>query len=710
MRPIKPVIDDAKLKAILEAERTASLGASQSSDLSDQRIRALDYYMGDMDRDMPAPDGQSSAVSTDVQDTVEGLLPIVLDVLVGSDNVAEFRPEGPEDEAAAAQETAFINNVFYEQNDGFLTMYTAVKDACLSKNSFIKWWMEKDEARTREDYRALTPDAYAMVASDTEVTIVDSEQYQDVDPLTQQPTTYYNVTVESVRTRLRPRIAAVAPEEMLVSKLARTIQTSPYLAHVQGRPQADVIADFPEKEEVIRNAPTRSLTTDNSEGFERQTVEDTADILGAAETINKDMREVEVTEHYIRLALEADKIARRYKITTVGKYDVLDIEEVTSWPFSTGTPILMPHRLFGRSVADLVIDIQQIKTSLLRATLNNAYFANNQRIEVSETHASENTIDDLLNNRVGGIVRTRMPGGLNQIETQSIGHWVAPIIEYMDGVAAKRTGVSDKNTGLDQDSLNHSRPGAVNRIMDAAEMRVKLIARIFAETLVVDTFRGLHEMLQQYGEEQEVAYLSGKWITVNPREWKTRKTMKVTLPLGGVSKQQMLGFFGNMLNIQKEIIQEQGGTDGPMVSWQGVYSTVDQMAKLAGLKGAQPFFMQPGPPDPNRPKPPDPKMVEANARAAATQADQQGKQQLAREQFAHDTQMEALKLNAQRQREQEEFAHKQAMDRLQFAHDREMAVIEARFDQQLEAFRANEQIKIDRAQAQQQARKGVGEV
>ena len=722
MKPVNKTLDDATIQSILKAERANSLGAEQSSDLSEQRIRNMDYYMGDMTDSMPANEGESSAVSTDVQDLVEGVLPIILDALSGSDKVVEFMPRGPQDEKAAYQETCFVNHVFYQQNDGFLTLHNAVKDALLSKNCYIKWWMESDEARTREKYRGLTEDAFAQITSDTEVSVIDTEQYADTDPATQQPVTYYNVITEAVKKKLRAKIAAFAPEEFLISKNAVNVKDAPYLAHVQRKPQADLISQFPDKEQVIRSSPNAVTTGDNYEAFARQTVQDNQDQLQTADDVNKDMRLIEVTEHYIRLALEEDKVARRYKITTVGTgADIIDLEEVTAWNIASGTPIIMPHRHFGRAVADLGIDIQEIKTSLLRATLNNAYYANNQRMEVSETHASENTIDDLLNNRVGGLVRTKMPGGLTAIQTQSIGGWVEPIIEYMDGVAAKRTGINPNNTAIDADSLNHARTGAVTRIMDAAEMRIKLMTRVFAETLIVDVFRGLHGMLQEFSEEKEVFQVEGAWVEVDPREWTKRDRMTVAMPLGGASKQQMLGFFAHMLTVQQAAMTAQGSPNGPLVSYQGIYKTLDDMVKLAGLKTAQGYFMQPPPPNPNAPPPPDPRMVEAqgkvDAQKAQTAANIQGDQaQAAADQqrdaqkFEFEQRMEQMKLQFKHQSETDQFAHKAALDKMKFEHESQMAAMKAGFELRLDAHKATEQIKIDKAQAAQEAKQGVGEV
>lgn len=709
MKPVNRKLSDGEIKAILQAERANALGTNLSSDLSEQRIKAFEYYMGEM-TDMPVGDGESSAVSTDVQDVVEGVLPIIVDALTSGDKIVQFNPHGAGDEAASEQETDYINHVFYQENDGFLIMYTLVKDALLSKNSFVKWWMEDEEERTREPYKGLTEDAFALLTADKDVEIISSEQYATVDPITRQPMTMYDAITEAVKTKKRRKIAAVPPEEIIISKLARNIPNTPYMAHIMRRARADVKKDFPGKEELIQSAPAAISSSDNNEANVRQSVMDNQDSLNTASAANKDMELVEVAEHYIRLVMEKDGVARRYKITTVGTgYNILDIEEVTSWPFASGTSIIMPHRLIGRALADLAIDIQQIKTSLTRATLNNAYYANNQRMEVAETHASESTIDDLLNNRVGGIVRTKMPGGLNQIETQSIGHWTLPLIEYMDSVKENRTGASRYNQGLDGDSLNHTATG-VTRIMDASEMRVKMMARVLAETLVVDLFRGVHQMCQEFQEEEEVVQLRGNWVTVNPREWKSRRHMTVTLPIGGASKQQLLAFFAQMLGVQKEILMQQGGPNGPLVSYQNIFAAVEQMTKLAGLKSVDPFFMKPPPPDANAPKAPDPKMVEAQSKAQVAQQQQQSDAQNAQQKLASTAQLDQLKMQMQHQREQDKFEHAQRLDKMKFDHETMMETMKAGFDMKLEAFKTQEAAKLNRQQAELSVKANVGNV
>ena len=108
----------SELKAMLAAEKADALAAVSASKLSHERTDAMDYYLGDMARDMPAPEGRSRAVSTDVADTSEGLMPSLMEIFCTGDEVMRFEPVGPEDVAAAEQETDYVNHVFMQANPG----------------------------------------------------------------------------------------------------------------------------------------------------------------------------------------------------------------------------------------------------------------------------------------------------------------------------------------------------------------------------------------------------------------------------------------------------------------------------------------------------------------------------------------------------------------------------------------------------------------
>src|SRR5712691_13109738 len=168
-----PKMSPGDLKALLAVERADALSAMSASKLSDERATALDYYLGDMTKDMPAPDGRSKAVSSDVADTIEGLMPTLMDIFCGGDEVVRFDPVGPEDVAAAEQETDYVNHVFMQSNPGFLVLYSFIKDALLSKVGIVKIWWEEREEEERETYLDLDDAAFAMIAADPGIEIVE---------------------------------------------------------------------------------------------------------------------------------------------------------------------------------------------------------------------------------------------------------------------------------------------------------------------------------------------------------------------------------------------------------------------------------------------------------------------------------------------------------------------------------------------------------
>lgn len=161
-------MDDDEVKALVGASRAAALASMSAGSLVEERARAMDYYLGEMDEDMPPEPGRSKAVSTDVADVIEGLMPQLMDIFAGSDEVVRFEPVGPNDEAAAQQETDYVNHVFMQQNPGFMVLYSFIKDALLSKVGIVKVWWEEREEEQRDTFYDLTEDQFALLAQTVE--------------------------------------------------------------------------------------------------------------------------------------------------------------------------------------------------------------------------------------------------------------------------------------------------------------------------------------------------------------------------------------------------------------------------------------------------------------------------------------------------------------------------------------------------------------
>lgn len=597
-------MSESELLATLQAEKSDALAAVEAAKLSEERERAHDYYNGDMSTDMPVQKDRSQAVSSDVADTVEGLMPGLMEIFASGDEVVRFLPEGPEDVAASQQETDYINHVFLNKNPGFLISYTFVKDALLSKVGVVKVVWEQNEKEERETYLNQPDDVYALIAADPRVEIVEHTQHEDGS---------HDITVATKRNYGCCKVYNVPPEEYGISRSARSTFDAEYQFHEVKVSEARLIGEGWDAD-VIRKLPD-APADETSEAAARNTVDEDTDTNSS---MNKATRLVTKTEHYVVIDYEQDGKPALYRITTGGKDSatiltrggVPDIERMDLPPFAAMTPFIVTHRFFGKSAADMVMDIQRMKTALTRGLLDNVYLANNQRIEVAEETAHPKTLEDLLSNRPGGVVRTKRPGGLVPIPNQPIGDFVFPVLEYLDMTREWRTGVVRQGQGIDADALQNQSATAVQKVYNAAQVKMKLIARIFAETGFKDMFRLIHGVVRKNDRQVNTVRLRNQWVPVDPRNWKTRDDMVATVGLGSGGKQEQLAFWGEVIKLQAQAIQQ---PQLNIVKPKHLYNSAKKWMEIGGEKSADEYFFDPDQEPPPEP-PPDPKMLELQAK------------------------------------------------------------------------------------------------
>jgi len=684
------VIDTNQIRAIVIAEKASAISSDSTSDLGKQRGMALDFYLGDLGEYMPVLEGQTSASSSDVSDTIETMLPALMDIFTSGEEYCEFSPQGPEDVEAARQETDYVNHVFMHENPGFLILYSQIKDALLSKNGIVKAWWEENETAEKETYKNLDESGYAAIAADADAEIVQQTATTEGDE------TRYDVVVRKSYKRGCFKAAAVPPEEFGIAKRARDIPSSSYCCHTYRKSASELIEEGYPKE-VIDDLPAAGEDT-SAENTARNTFDNET---GPSSIVNKAMRLIEVTEHYVRLDVDEDGVAELVKVITAGSGNVLlgDAEELDRMPFHSITPYPMPHRFIGRSVADLTIDIMRIKTHLLRALLDNASLLNNQRIAVGSDGADENTLDDLLTNRPGGLVRMRNVEQLRPIPNTQLGGHILPLIEYVDQSRETRTGVTRHTGGIDPDVLNKASQTATGfqGLLDQSMMRIKLIARIFAETGIKDLFLHIHELLRKHQDEQKVMRLRNKWVPVDPREWKTRADMTVNVALGSGSKQQQLVLLNAILERQVQAIETQGGANGPLVTLENVYNTLKRMTELAGFRDVDSYFTQPDP-EQEFETPPDPKMAEIQGKMQLEQArlQMQGQSEQAKAAMSAQSAQADMELKREEAGLKLQLMREEASAKLDLARETKAAELElARQSKSAEIELAREQMLIE---------------
>ena len=495
----------------------------------------------------------------------------------------------------------------------------------------------------------------------------------------------HDVTIVTTKKRASAKVMGVPPEEFGIERGARSIRDCNYCFHeIVTKTVSQLIAEGYDEEQV--NALEDYTGNTEIETLSRDTVDEHYNTVTASN--NPASRLVKLTEHYIRLDYEGNGKACLYQVVTAGTQgDILrkdGKEQITPFdaiPFAATCPVPQPHRFFGRSIADLVMPVQREKTALKRGALDNLYLHNNPRVEVSEANAGPNTLDDLLVSRPGGVVRTKTPGGLNWQTVPDITASVYPMLQYLDSELETRTGVSKQTQGIDANALQNQSATAVAQVFSASQMRMKLIARIMAEG-VRDIFALLHGTIRKHGQQSETVRLRNQWISVDPRDWKTRDHMTINVGLGAGGKAQQFAQTMALANLQKELLQ--GGKTN-LVGDAQLYNTAAEITRIMGHKNPDRFFSDPNARDPATgaflhppaPPPPDPKILALQARA---QSDQQQSQA--------DAQLAQLKA-------QTDAAHQQ----LRAQSDAQLAAFKAQLDQRMMVIEAALQERADQRAA-----------
>lgn len=667
-----PKMNSSELAARLSSQRASAIASQSASEIPAQRADAIDYYMGDMSRDMPTTEGRSSAVSSDVADTIEGMMPSLMEIFAGSDEVVQFEPVGPEDVQAAEQETDYTNHVFMQENDGFLVLYSFIKDALLSKNGYVKVWWEDDETSERETYYDQSDDAFALIMQQ----VASSDDYQIVEHSinTDDATgiTSHDVTIEQTKDASKVCVIGVPPEEVGIERGARSLRDCNYFYHDVRKTKEELIEQGYDEDQIT------SLLPDTGQRGIESTSRDTTSGAGFAGG-DKESQRLLITEHYVRMDYEGKGKSELYRVTTGGANgDVLringkdDIQPIDVIPFAAMTPIPMPHRFFGRSIADLVMDIQRIKTALMRGMLDNVYLSNNPRVEVAEENAGPNTLDDLLVQRPGGVVRTKRLGGIQWQVVPNISGNLFPAIEYMDATREWRTGVTRQGQGIDANALQNQSATAVSQAFTAAQARLRLVARIMAETGIKDMFSLIHATIRKHGQQAKTVRLRNQWVQVDPRNWKTRNDLTINVGLGTGGKQQRLASLTMLAGLQEKAMAS-GLTN--MVSAEHLYSTAKEIVKALELKNVDAYFSDPKSQPPLQPKP-DPKMIELQAKneieKTQAQADIAVQTQKTQAEIAANEQKQMIELQMARE------LHEMRMREMQFAFEAKVAETQAK--------------------------------
>lgn len=618
------------MKTEIKAKISQLISDATDEDNIGNRSDLLDVYNAEPYGDEVS--GRSAFVSSDAADAVEAMLPDIMDVFTGGEDILEFSPIGPDDEPAAKQETQVVSHVFWHLNPGFETLYTWTKEGMIQQNAYVwRGWVEKERV-TFEEYEGLTVDGLLSVLDGLEGEY--ELQEQSGFEIVQDPETGAEMLVPEVDEQGQPAEASVKIKCVKADKeyVIEPFPQEDYFGTPRwGRLGLEGIPCCGRRHRDKRVEDFVAL------GFDRESVEalgksEGDDEASSARHHTRDLDEseandetIEVYEAYLNVDMDDDGILELVRVwcsndgTQILKWkDGSDaVDPVGSIPINALTPYIMPHRHIGRSVVEQVDDIQRVNSVLMRHMLDSTYMTNHPRPYFDENSAGEHTFDDLVQPTPGAPVRT---GGAEIAwhAPPPVAGAVLPLLEKFDAMKEARVGATRYNQGLDANSLNKTASG-ISQIMNASQKKTKLIARTIAETALKELFVGIHRDLRAGPMKALAIKLAGQWTEVDPTSWRERSDMVVNVGMGRGDRDEVRMGLTMLGQVQEKLV----GTG--MVSPKNIYNSIVRALETFGITNPDPFITDPDtiPPKPPEPPQPDPIMISAQAQAQKVQTDAQ---------------------------------------------------------------------------------------
>lgn len=706
-------LDEEHVKNVIRQELDSALGRDGGT-LSQERLEALRYYHGEpFGNEVP---DRSQVVMRTVLEAVEWVLPALIRIFTASDKICLIEPPPPqqdplkppmslqqqmaEAEAMAKDATEYVNHIFKE-NQGFLLLHDWFKDALLEKLGWVKYYWDTQKRTETKSYTGLTREQYdAILGGDDEVEVVKLEKYTQKEdsfnldrayvpppappmpmaglPLVPPPVELYDCTLRITSEVRQVKILNVPPEEILFSRRAKRGDIR-FMSHRRGWTYSDLVQQGYD-EECLDLIPWDDSAEYNQERTARH--REDMDWPNNPRPKGDPGAEIWVEENYAYFNVEeGGKTTELYKVVTAGDGLVIltkdgrpDVECFDEMPFVGICPIPSSHKLVGQSLADMTMDLQLIKSTLIRQMIDNAFLSNWPRVEVADDAVNENTYDDLLTLRPGGLVRTRRLGGIQPMMIPFTADKSFPLVQYLDTVAELRTGVNREGQMMTSDALNNVAASSVAMLQQSAAQRVELFARIFAHG-VEELMRGVMRLVRRHQQQERIIRVTGGWLNVDPRQWRQDMPVTVSVGLGTGNRDQILQHLMQVVQLQGSIVQQQGGVGGPLVYAHNVYDALQALQENAGFKSS--FFADPSKPPPPQagpppPPKPDPEMMKAQAKIQQEQMQAQANVQAIGVKAQAEQQLMMEKAQADAAIQQQKLEHEKQMGLLRVQHETEL--------------------------------------
>jgi hypothetical protein len=638
------MIDDPALLMFLQNEQTRAVDVK----LNDERATALAFYNGDPFGD--EVEGRSQLRTRDVAEVVDYATVTIMRTMISGDKIVEFEPLSPmmvegepgedgqpvqKDMAGeyAQEASERIHWNFLREQDGYSILQDGVKAGLLEKTGVWKSWVE-----TPFEFQSHMLNADEIDERDDIVNADPVDDMYDIHPETMEPLQVYDAMVR-VPGKPQFRDAAVPNEDFFVASDARTLDSAIYLGDQSRQSLAQLVEmgyAWEDVEDLWGDGDAQGQRLSDARDANRGNVE--------RDVARRDWNRIVVLrEEYCRWFFQG-----RYQLVRVHRVGtkILSVIAAPMQPYTLWCPFPMQHRLVGHSLADKVLDIQVVRSHMLRQAMDSLYLANTPRMAIDMTGALPETIDDALDVAPGGLIRYK-GNAPTPLAIPFVGGNAFEAMQIMAAEKENRTGITRLNRGLNADALNTETATEFRGLQEGGQQIEEYIARNAANA-IAELFEKKLMLMRAHMDEHSFK-IDGEFRDINPQQWPDDMRIGVRVGLGTGNKDKRLQSIRVLAEAMDDA--EQFG----LVTPENAFAAAKTLVGTLGLGAATQFFTDPATKK-DEPPQPDPAMVELQAKQQQAAMDMDLRQQeaaariqLAREESAARLDLERAKAETETQ-------------------------------------------------------------
>lgn len=531
----------------------------------------------------PGLSESSEWISRDVKTTIDWLIPSLIEVFTGSDDPVDILGVQIEDDDKAKKIQELVKYFVQRKNSYFVFMYTLIKEGLETNFGVAKIHWKRDEEREPMQIMA-DANAMQMLMTAQEQGAIEITK---VEPITDQGD-LLKITFDVVNVKCNiPVMENLSPSELRFTQETKNIHEAKFVAH-----RKIVKGDYLKRKENEGIYENVDKALEESTGDVTYTTLDTkhnANLNSAKNKLSDNdnaSKDVELYEAYLKVDYNNDGVYENVIVHAVGD-TALRVQDNTFEmpPFFIFSPEYDSYSVFGdSSFADTLEQLQDLKTALVRQIIIATAKNNVPQKFVDETKVD---IDAMIDGE------EVVPSGANPAQNVytapaiPISPYTMDLVQYAQNEIENQSGSTRYNQGLDSNSLNKTATG-INAIMGAADKKIRLIARLLAETTWIPIIKFLILLCQKFLDEGQIIRLTNENVSISKNELNIDYDLIVNVGQGAGTKEAQIQYL--MLLIQQLYPRLEAAGIVDENSW---YNISKELLEKMGIRSTEQYLVDP---------------------------------------------------------------------------------------------------------------------